>query len=55
MTGDAMRDTSTSNRRDLDGDPPFLEIDPPHWVARGLSMVGLVGLTGLIVRRRAVK
>ena len=30
---------STPKRRQYEPDPPFLEIDPPHWVARGLSTV----------------
>jgi multidrug efflux pump subunit AcrA (membrane-fusion protein) len=30
---------STPERREYEPDPPFLETDPPHWVARGLSTV----------------
>lgn len=31
------------NRLDLDADPPFLDADPPHWAARGLSTL-IIGL-----------
>src|SRR6185295_8333585 len=30
---------SESSRRAYEPDPPFLETDPPHWIARGLSTV----------------
>lgn len=39
---------TTSFRPDLNVDPPFLENDPPHWAARGLSTV-LIAMFSVIV------
>lgn len=47
--------SAPSSRPDLDADAPFLETDPPHWVARGLStlIIGMfvVALIAAIVVR----
>jgi membrane fusion protein len=46
---------STSDRHEHEPDPPFLETDPPHWVARGLSTVIIAVFVVAVVAASVVR
>lgn len=46
---------STPERREHEPDPPFLETDPPHWVARGLSTMIIALFVVAIVAASVVR
>jgi membrane fusion protein len=46
---------STPDRSEHEPDPPFLETDPPHWVARGLSTVIIAVFVVAVVAASVVR
>src|SRR6476620_2478579 len=46
---------STPTRNEHEPDPPFLETDPPHWVARGLSTTIIAVFVVAIVAAAVVR